>query len=140
MPQCPGCGKSFSRGYSNHLQQTQKSPCRAVLTQALGSDSDTESSDLDTPVANHLDFENFNFEGHDDEEDLMYGANDYGEAPVPKQLESGMDVDEPDNSQEAENDLHQAQERQEVRWAAEEAFRKTPVVKAFPSEKAGTPI
>jgi hypothetical protein len=57
-----------------------------------------------------LDFEDFNFEGHNDEEDLMYGANDYVEAPVPEQLEGGMDVDEPENDLEEENDLHQAQE------------------------------
>ncbi|KAF8500501.1 hypothetical protein F5888DRAFT_1793628 [Russula emetica] len=124
MPQCPGCGKSFSRGYYNHLRQTQKPACRAVLAKAfqeiLGPDSDTD----DTEVANHLDF---NFEGSDgkdddeddEEEDLMYGANDYyGEAPTPEQLEGAR----------------------EVRWAAEEAFRKTPVVEAFPSAKAGAPI
>jgi len=33
--------------------------------------------------------------------------------------------------------LHQARE---VRWAAEKAFRKTPVVEVFPSAKAGAPI
>ncbi|KAF8487819.1 hypothetical protein F5888DRAFT_1796512 [Russula emetica] len=124
MPQCPGCRKSFSRGYYNHLRQTQKPACRAVLAKAfreiLGPDSDTD----DTEVANHLDF---NFEGSDgkdddeddEEEDLMYGANDYyGEAPAPEQLKGAR----------------------EVRWAAEEAFRKTPVVEAFPSAKAGAPI
>jgi hypothetical protein len=151
MPQCPGCGKSFSQlgGYSNHLLQTQKPACRAVLAQAFeewwsqssDSDADTETSnsESDTLVTNHLDldFEDFNFEGHDDEEDLMYGANDYVEAPVPEQLEGGMVVDEPENDLEEENDLHQARE---VRWAAEEAFRKTPVVEAFPSAEAGTPI
>jgi hypothetical protein len=147
MPRCPGCRKSFSRlgGYSNHLQQTQKSACRAVLARAVGEWLSESSDDADTgpysdtPVANHLDFnfEDFNFEGHDDEEDLMYSANDYGEAPVPEQLEGGMDVDEPENNQEVENDLHQARE---VRWAAEEAFRKTPVVEAFPSAEAGAPI
>lgn len=64
---------------------------------------------MNTLVVSHLDFENNNIEDYDDEEDLMYGANNYGEAPVPEQLESGrvtMDIDEPDHSQEAENDLH----------------------------------
>src|ERR1700747_1947067 len=99
MPQCPGCGKSFSRGYSNHLQQTQKPACRAVLAQAFGelwfelsdTDSDTESSDSDMLVVNHLDsnFEDFDFNSYGDEEDFMYSANDYGEAPVPEQLEEG---------------------------------------------------
>jgi hypothetical protein len=82
-----------------------------------------------------------NFDDYDDEEDLMYGANDYEEAPVPEQPEGTMDVDDPDLEPESNqgegNDLYQARE---VRWAAEEAFRKTPVVEAFPSAKAGTPI
>jgi hypothetical protein len=143
MTRCSGCGKSFARGYYNHLRQTQKPACRAVLEQVF---EELLGPDLDTEVVNHLDF---NFEGSDDEgddsdkddeeEDLMYGANDYGEAPAPEQLEleGGMDVDEPENNQEVGNDLCQARE---VRWAAEEAFRKTPVVETFPSAKAGAPI
>jgi hypothetical protein len=97
MPECPGCRKSFFRGYSNHILQTQKPACRVVLAhwqalrEPLGSDSDTE-------VTNHLDldFEGLHEEGsvnNDEEEDLMYGANNYGEAPIPEQLEGGMDVD-----------------------------------------------
>jgi hypothetical protein len=151
MPQCPGCKKTFSSGYSNHLEQTQNSPCRAVLaevfrdrelwSESLASDTDTESSDSDAPVTNYLEFDS-----DDEEEDLMYGANDYGEAPIPEQLEDSMDVDEPEDSmdvnepednQEVENDLCKSRE---VRWAAEEAFRKKPVVKVFPSAKASAPI
>lgn len=31
MPNCPGCGKSFSqRGYTNHLLQTTQSPCKSI--------------------------------------------------------------------------------------------------------------
>lgn len=153
MPQCPGCKKSFSRGYFNHLRQTRKPACRAVLAQVFGdgelssgpSDTDaaSDSSDSDSLVTNHLDFNlDFRSNGHnDDQEDLMHDANDYAtgdsEAPVPVQLEESMDVDEPENNQEVENVLCQARE---VRWAAEEAFRKTPVVIAFPSAEAGAPI
>jgi hypothetical protein len=149
MPECPGCGNSFSRigGYSNHLQQTQKPACHAVLTQAIGElwtdsepfDADTESSDSDAPVANHLDFKDhdYDFGNHEDEDDLMYGANDYGEAPAPEQPEEDMDIDEPKSDQDLEDDLYQAWE---VRWAAEEAFRKTPIVEVFPLSKAGAPI
>ena len=103
-----------------------------MLREALASDSDTED-------ASHSDL---NFEGLDDdddeEEDLMYDANDYlGEAPIPEQIDIGMDIDESEGDEGAEIDLFQSRE---VRWAAEEAFRKTPFVEAFPSVKAGSPI
>jgi len=89
-----------------------------VLAQVFGepwsesseSDADTGSSDSDTLVTNHLDWD---FESYNDEEDLMYGVNNYGEAPVPEQLEGGsMDIDnsEPENNQQVGNDLHQARE------------------------------
>jgi hypothetical protein len=128
-----------------------------VLAKAFGdeepwsgsSDVDTESSDsgdedmLDAnDVVDQLDFD-FDINS-EDEEDLMYGANDYEEVPVPEQLPveggHGMDIDEsegPENNQELENDLPQAWE---TRWTAEEAFRKTPVVEAFPSAEAGAPV
>ena len=100
MHQCPGCGKVFSRGYFNHLQQTQKPACRAVLAQELEELwSEPSDSESDTLVANPLDLD-LDFESHDDEEDLMYGANDYEEVPVPEQLEGSMDIDdlEPENN------------------------------------------
>ena len=105
MPQCPGCGKSFSRGYRNHLLQTQKPACHAVLEQVLGeallSDSDAEDAS----------YSDVNFEGpddsddEDDDEDLMYDANDFGEAPIPEQFDSGMDVDEPESDEEAKKNM-----------------------------------
>ena len=55
-----------------------------------------DSSNSDTLVVNHLDLD-YNFEGHDDKEDLMYGTNNYGEAPVPEQLKGTMNVDNSDS-------------------------------------------
>jgi len=108
MHQCPGCGKVFSWGYFNHLQQTQKPACHAVLAQELEELwSEPSDSESDTLVMNplNLDLEldldlDLDFESHDDEEDLMYGANDYEEVPVPEQLEGSMDIDdlEPENN------------------------------------------
>src|SRR6267154_4028147 len=58
MHQCPGCGKVFSRGYFNHLQQTQKPACHAVLAQKLEELwSEPSDSKLDTLVANPLDLD-----------------------------------------------------------------------------------
>lgn len=50
--------------------------------------------------------------------------------------QKGMDIDEPDNDED-EDELYQSQE---VRWAAEEEFQKTPIMEPFPSMNAGAPI
>jgi hypothetical protein len=108
-------------------------------------DSDSEGYNLDTLAARRLEFDSDSegYNSDDEEEDLMYGANDYGEVPIPEQLDEDMDimdVNEPEKNQELEDDLHEGDEAWEIRWAAEEAFRKTPVVQVFPSAKAGAPI
>ncbi|KAI0244899.1 hypothetical protein BJV78DRAFT_1290549 [Lactifluus subvellereus] len=161
MAHCPGCGKWFyPGGYLNHLQQTHKPECHAVLTQShwhgdlLNSDSDNEAdSHLDAPWeglagGGGLSVENDREQGssdlededEDEDEDLMDGGDNYQEweALVPEQpgRQGEMGEDEPEVHQ-GEDELYGAQE---ARWAAEEAFRKTPVVEPFLSIEAGAHI
>jgi hypothetical protein len=126
MGRCRACKKWFHpRGYINHLEQTSNSECSAILAQSLR-DSGLPDSDED-----------------EEEEDLLYFGDEYWEEPVPAQ--TGMEVDIQDDEpglglgddQQREHEVHQARE---VRWAAEEEFRKVPVVVPFPSTKAGAPI
>ena len=108
--------------------------CREVFDQSL--------RDLDL-----YDSEEMDDDGGDDEEeeeDLLYNGDEHWEAPVPDQTEMEMDIlDEPrfglgdEDDQQEEPHVHRARE---VRWAAEEEFRKVPVVVPFPSTKAEAPI
>jgi hypothetical protein len=50
MVLCPGCGQPFSRGYLNHLWQTHKPECHAVLDQHHG---DLLELDSDVEADNH---------------------------------------------------------------------------------------
>ena len=135
MLQCQGHRKWFHpRGHSNHLKQMRDRACREVFDQSL--------RDLDL-----YDSEEMDDNGGDDEEeeeDLLYDGDEHWEAPVPDQTEMEMDIlDEPrfglgdGDDQQEEPHVHRARE---VRWAAEEEFRKAPVVVPFPSTKAGAPI
>jgi hypothetical protein len=142
MDRCPGCGKSFQpRGYSNHLQQTKQSECRAVLAQGFR-DSDLPDSDSDSNSDSDSDFETEEEEEEEEEEDLLYLDDEYWEGPVPVQTGMEMDIqDEPGlelgDDEQGEHEVHRARED---RRAAEEEFRKAPVVEQFPSAKAGAPI
>jgi hypothetical protein len=70
-------------------------------------------------------------------EDLLYDGDEYWEPPVSEQMGMEMDVDEPHADHQEEPELY---DTREARWSAEEEFRKTPVVEAFPSAQAGAPI
>lgn len=82
--------------------------------ESLRSDSVSEVSEVsDTEIANCLSVD-FNFEGPDDEDhkddldegDLMYDANDYGEAPTLEQSDGDMDVNfESPDDEDHEDDL-----------------------------------
>jgi hypothetical protein len=49
MVNCPGCGSWFHhRGYLNHLRQTHKPECRAILAHSFGGLPDSDS-DIDEP-------------------------------------------------------------------------------------------
>jgi hypothetical protein len=117
----------------------------------LFTDSDPPDADSDSDSGSDSNFEEE--EEEEEEEDLPYFDDEHWEVPVDEYLEepvpaqTGMEVDIQDepglglgddqSDQQAENEVHPARE---VRWAAEEEFRKVPVVVPFPSAIAGAPI
>ncbi|KAI0245418.1 hypothetical protein BJV78DRAFT_1158643 [Lactifluus subvellereus] len=151
----------LSHGYLNHLQQTHKPECRAILARSHGDLS--EDSDPDSEAGDHLDapqealagggglgVENDKEQGSgdsededemDEDEDLMYGGDDYQEweALIPEQpgRQGEMGIDEPEDDRQGGDELYGAQE---ARWAAEEAFRKTQSLSHFHPLKLGPPL
>jgi hypothetical protein len=130
MHRCPGCKTSFlPAGYINHLKQTQNPLCRELLDRMDSPDSEEDEEDEDEEEQEDLFY---------DEEDLepLFPAQTGMELDAPDESGLGLDLGLEDDQQE-EPHVRQAQE---VRWAAEEEFRKTPVVERFPSTEAGAPI
>ena len=117
-------------------------------------DDDSAGHGEDNNSARYKEDNGANSEGNSDEEDeddLLYLDDEYWpEAPVPAEAgtdsemdiladhqtgpQAGLELELGDDQQE---DVNQARN---VRWAAEEEFRKVPVVELFPSKAAGAPI
>jgi hypothetical protein len=113
------------------LKQTRQQKCRAILAQP--------PRDPDLPDSNS---DSEGEEEEEEEEDLLYFDDEDWEGPAPAQTGMEMDIqDEPGlglgDDQQGEHEVHRARE---VRWAAEEEFRKATVVEPFPSITAGAPI
>ena len=159
MDQCKGCSKWFyPRGFSNHLHQTHDEKCRAFLNQlfknpdavpvylddhsaGIEEGNDGAGDEEDNNSAGGEEDDNGNNEEEEEEEDQLYSRDeDWPEAPVPAQ--TGMDLDSEMAEAELGDDNQQKEvhEAQRARCAAEEEFRKTPIVMSFPSNAAGAPI
>jgi hypothetical protein len=169
MEHCSGCNNSFQpRGFLNHLRQTRKKQCRAFLARLLKNTGSGLHTDSDEDGAGHdEDNDGAGYEEDDgagagassegdndnadeeDEDDLLYLGDEYWpEVPVPAEVETDSEMDilaesrpgpglELELGDDQQEEVNQARN---VRWAAEEEFRKVPVVESFPSNAAGAPI
>jgi hypothetical protein len=132
MHRCPGCKTSFlPAAYIYHLKLTQHPLCceaRELLDRMDSPDSE-EDEDEDEEQEDLF----YDEEGH---RELLFPAQTGMELDVPDESGLGLDLGLEDDQQEEPH----VRRAQEVRWAAEEEFRKTPVVGGFPSTEAGAPI
>lgn len=168
MDHCSGCNKWFQpRGFLNHLRQTRKIQCRAFSARLLkytGSgphaESDEDGAGYEEDDGDGARYKEGNGAGagsegdnnndEEDDDDLLYLGNEYWpEAPVPAEVETDSEMDILAGSQprpglelelELGDDQQEVNHARNVRWAAEEEFRKVPVVEPFPSNAAGAPI